>query len=79
MQCLKQVPDDIHWVAMPPAIKLLLLDLSYTLPNNSWQNLLLEGELSDHICFGLFLLLSNCIAYSQISLVEGEHPFSHIT
>lgn len=54
-QCLRWEPDDIQWVAIPPEIKFLLLYHSYTLPNNSWQNLLLQGELSDHIALGIFL------------------------
>jgi len=58
---------------MPPANKLLLPGLPYTLPNNSQQNLLLEGDVSDHIYFGLFLILNNCIVSSQISFVEVEH------
>lgn len=75
---LRWDPDDIQWVAIPPEIKFFLLYLSYTLLNNSCQNSLLQGELSYHIALGFFLVLNNRIVSSQISLVEGEHPFSHI-
>lgn len=75
---LRWDPDEIQWVAIPPEIKFLLLYLSYALLNNSCQNLLLQGELSYHIALGFFLILNNRIVSSQISLVEGEHPFSHI-
>lgn len=35
------------------------------------SRLLLEGEVSDCICFDLFLVLTNCTFSSQISLVQG--------